>query len=76
MAWERTIHPHAALYPTARLQMLRELFYGEWAMRTHRLGLQLWPIYFKEEAEAEAAEAAVAAVVMPLRGCAAPLLPA
>ena len=58
MAWERTIHPHAALYPTARLQMLRELFYGEWAMRTHRLGLQLWPIYFKEEAEAEAAEAA------------------
>ena len=60
MAWERTIHPHAALYPTARLQMLRELFYGEWAMRTHRLGLQLWPIYFKEEAEAEAAEAAAA----------------
>ena len=30
-------------------------------MRTHRLGLQLWPIYFKEEAEAEAAEAAAAA---------------
>ena len=58
MAWERTIHPHCALYPTARLQMLRDLFYGEWAMRTHRLGLQLWPIYFKEEAEADAAAAA------------------
>ena len=58
MAWERTIHPHCALYPTARLQMLRDLFYGEWAMRTHRLGLQLWPIYFKEDAEADAAAAA------------------
>ena len=60
MAFERAVDPHVALYPTARLQMLRELFYGEWAMRTHRLGLQLWPIYFKEEAEAEAAEAAAA----------------
>jgi len=29
MAWERTIHPHRALYPTARLQMLRDLFYGK-----------------------------------------------
>ena len=58
MAWERTIHPHCALYPTARLQMLRDLFYGEWAMRTHRLGLQLWPLYFKEDAEADAAAAA------------------
>ena len=32
MAWERTIHPHCALYPTARLQMLRDLFYVEWAI--------------------------------------------
>ena len=44
-----------ALYPTARLQMLRDLYFGEWAMRTHRLGLQLWPLYFGEDFNANAA---------------------
>ena len=50
----RLVHAQA-LYPTARLQMLRDLYFGEWAMRTHRLGLQLWPLYFGEDFNANAA---------------------
>ena len=51
MAFERAVDPHVALYPTARLQMLRDLYFGEWAMRTHRLGLQLWTLYFADGEE-------------------------
>ena len=59
-----TIHPHCALHPTARLQMLLDLFCEEWSVRSHKLGLLLWPIYFPKDAEPEA-EAAAAAAAAP-----------
>ena len=34
LAWERQTDRHRSLFPTPRLQMLRDLYYGEWALRT------------------------------------------
>ena len=43
-------------------------YYGEWAMRTHRLGLQLWPIYFPDdESDDEEEEGAAKVADPPLR---------
>ena len=36
------------LFPSARLQLLRDLFFAEWQMRSQRLGEQLYPILFPE----------------------------
>ena len=49
MAWERSIDLHQPLYPTARMQVLRDLFLGEWSMRSHRVGMQMWKHYFPDK---------------------------
>ena len=46
------------LFPSARLQIVRELFFGEWQARTHRLGAQLYPLYYPARAAVGAAEKA------------------
>ena len=33
MAWEKTVEGTARLFPTARLQIVRELYFGEWQVR-------------------------------------------
>ena len=65
MAWEKSVLGRWRLYPTARLQIVRDLFFYEWQLRTKRLGEMLRPLYYPEAAEAEdgkgeeAAEASV-----------------
>ena len=46
MAYERNVEGRERLYPTARLQVVRELFIGEWQARTAAFGEQLMPVYF------------------------------
>ena len=48
-AWEKCIEAWPRLFPTARLQILRELHFGEWQQRTQRLGEHLRPLYFATE---------------------------
>lgn len=60
MAYEKTVEGVERLYPTARLQLVRELFVGEWQERTQRLGETLYPLYAACWASDDA-EAALAA---------------
>ena len=48
MAYERSICGVRELFPTARLQIVRELYHGEWHARSKRLGAKLYPMYFPE----------------------------
>uniref|UniRef100_A0A7S3WC35 C2H2-type domain-containing protein n=2 Tax=Emiliania huxleyi TaxID=2903 RepID=A0A7S3WC35_EMIHU len=41
----------ARLYPTARLQIVRDLFFREWQSRSRHLGRVLYPLYFPDEPE-------------------------
>ena len=58
LAWEKTMLGVGRLFPSARLQIVRELFFGEWQARTHRLGAQLYPLYYPARAAVAAAEKA------------------
>lgn len=55
----RNLHPHTTRshlarafpppqFPTARLQIIRDLHFYEWQIRTQRLGEQLYPLYYPE----------------------------
>ena len=50
LAYEKNVLHSHRLFPTARLQVVAELFLGEWQTRTQRLGEKLWPLYFPEAA--------------------------
>ena len=48
LAWEARMEGRELLYPTARLQLLRDIFFAEWQLRSQRLGRQLQPLYYPE----------------------------
>lgn len=61
LAWERLMLNPARLYPTARLQIVRDLFFREWQSRSRRLSRELYPLYFPDEPEEARAAMAVRA---------------
>ena len=46
LAYEKSVEGRERLYPTARLQIVRDLYFAEWQQRSHELGTKLQPIYF------------------------------
>ena len=59
LAYERSVEGRTGrLFPSARFQIVRDLYFAEWQERSQRLGELLFPLYFPPPPPAGAAAAA------------------
>jgi hypothetical protein len=62
LAWERSVEGRTGrLFPSARFQIVRDLYFAEWQERSQRLGELLYPLYFPPPPSPASAAAAAAA---------------